>query len=302
MPGIKLSIPGFENKALNINFNSTRAELFQKILAFIPGQISNKTVIDAFELMRKHQKMSGKKYDNQADNEKAFAAHKTSIEKNRGYVEDQNTYTDLKYGKSTVQAAGCEIIAAYNALFNLHGKQLFDLSELISVFEKDGMIFDGSFGTSPRAAVDFFKGKGYQAELETDEQKFDTLGKNFHSFILTMYNDAKDISQEVHTINISKDKNGKYTAHNTYCDGKVVGPFNSVSETIANINSGKAKGISLIGISPTTRTGGLAINGEAKPAAEHKKPPVAPSSHKNAMKDQLKADGAAKTVQKKSNH
>lgn len=225
-----------------------RAALFQKVLAFIPGQVNNKTVVAAFEAMRAEQKLLGKKFDHLAENKKAFAKHKAAIEKHKGYVEDQNNYTDVAYGSAKMQASGCEIFATYNALYNLHGKHVIDLPDMIDEYEKDGMVLNGNFGTAPKAIADYLTKKGYKAEMETEPEKFDRLGKDSESLILTMYNDENDISQEVHTINISKGKDGKYTAHNTYCNGKVLGPFGSVTETIANINSGKAKGISLIGV------------------------------------------------------
>lgn len=236
-----------------------RAALFQKVLAFIPGQVNNKTVVAAFEAMRAEQRLLGKKFDHLAENKKAFAKHRASIEKHKGYVEDQNNYVDVFYGSAKMQASGCEIFATYNALYNLHGRHVIDLPDMIDEYEKDGMVLNGNFGTAPKAIADYLTKKGYRAELETELGNFDKLGRDSESLILTMYNDGNDISQEVHTINISKGKDGKYTAHNTYCNGKVLGPFSSVTETIANINRGKAKGISLIGVKkgggvPTGRT------------------------------------------------
>lgn len=230
---------------------SERSALFQKVLAFIPGKVNNKTVVAAFEAMRTEQKLLGKKFDHLDANRKAFDKHKAAIEKHKGYVEDQNNYTDVAYGSATMQYSGCEVFATYNALFNLHGKHIIDLPDMIAEYEKDGMVMNGNFGTSPKAIADFLTRRGYHAELETESDNFDKVGKDSESLILTMYNDASDISQEVHTINISKGRDGKFTAHNTYCNGKVLGPFASISETISNINNGKAKGISLIGIRQT---------------------------------------------------
>jgi predicted butyrate kinase (DUF1464 family) len=162
-------------------------------------------------------------------------------------VEDQNSYTDMAYGESTMQYSGCEIFATYNAMYNINGKVTKPLADLISSYEKDGMVLSGKFGTAPKAISDFLEKQGFVTKLTTEEKEFDDIGKKFESMILTMYNDKNDISQEVHTVNISKE-NGKFTAHNVYCNGKVVGPYASVSEVIKNINGGKAKGISLIGV------------------------------------------------------
>lgn len=228
----------------------TRNELFQKICALIPNKVDNRTVVNALDLLRMGQKTVVKKdfSSHEGKNVTAFGKHIEAIKKNNGYVEDQNSYTDMAYGDATMQFSGCEIFATFNAIRNITGKAGNNLSQMITSYERDGMVLSGKFGTAPKAISDFLKKLGYKTELTTDESQFDDVGKRNESVILTMYNDKDDISKEVHTINISKDA-GKYTAHNTYCNGKVVGPFGSVSEVIAHINGGKAKGISLIGVS-----------------------------------------------------
>ena len=225
-----------------------RDNAFKAICAVIPGKVSNDTVLKAFELMRKQQATMKKDFSaNLKKNLSAFTSHQDVIKANKGYVEDQNKYTDMAYGESTMQYSGCEVFATFNALFNLTGKYPISLPDMISQYEKDGMVMAGKFGTSPQAICDFLNKKGYPASITTKDTEFDALGKKSDSLILTMYNDKEDISKEVHTVNISKE-NGKFTAHNVYCNGKVVGPYDSVSQTIANINKGKAKGITLIGV------------------------------------------------------
>ena len=226
----------------------TRAKLFEKICAFIPGKINNATVITAFEVMRKQQRLMKKDFSKHLKkNKEALEAHAADMKKNKGFIEDQSKWTDTSYGESTMQYSGCEIFATFNAIWSMLGKSIMSLPEMISEYEKDGMILSGKFGTSPKAISDFLEKHGFKTELVTDEKEFDEVGKRSESLILTMYNDRNDISQEVHTVNISK-KDKKFTAHNVYCNGKVLGPFDSVTETIRNINKGKAKGISLIGI------------------------------------------------------
>lgn len=225
-----------------------RLEMFKKLCAFIPNQIDNRVVIGAFEIMRKKQKLLRKNYEwHLMANKNAFKKHEANIKRSRGYIEDQNNYTDMVYGDSTMQYAGCEIFATFNAIVNLRGKNLTSLPEMIAEFEKDGMVYSGKFGTSPKAIEDFFKRRGYKTEMTTKENEFDKVGRRSGSMILTMYNDKDDITKEVHTINISKYA-GKLIAHNVHCNGVVYGPYKSVSEVLKNINNGNAKGISLIGI------------------------------------------------------
>ena len=227
---------------------NTRNEMFKKICALIPNQVNNATVVNAFELMRKEQKLLKKDFTTHLKaNESAFKKHEEAIKKAKGYVEDQNLWTDVAYGVATMQYSGCEVFATFNAIFNITGKHLKSLPAMISEYEKDGIVLSGKFGTSPKAISDFLTREGFKTVMTTEEKEFDKVGKENESLILTMYNDKDDISQEVHTVNISKENN-KFTAHNVYCNGAVVGPFSSVSEVIRNINGGKAKGISLIGI------------------------------------------------------
>lgn len=218
------------------------------LFAFIPKRINNKTIIVVYELLRKMQKFKKTSWQKHLlINEKAFSSHLDTILKNNGYIEDQNNYTDMPYGKATMQYSGCEVFAVYNAAYSLLAHPLMDLPELISCFEKDGMAFDGKFGTSPKALRDFLESWGFTTSFSTKEKDFDMLATTYPSLIFTMYNDKNDIRKEIHTIHISKN-NGRYIAHNVYCNGLTVGPYPTFSELIKNINHGKAKGISLLGI------------------------------------------------------
>lgn len=231
------------------NAATDRAEAFKKICALIPNRIDNATVVNVLDLMRKQQKAIKKDFTaHLAKNEEAFKKHAAVIAKNKGFVEDQNSYTDMAYGDATMQYSGCEIFATYNAIYSITGKAAMSLAKMISEYEKDGMVLSGKFGTAPKAIKDFLDKHGYKTEMTTNEADFDSFGKKFQSLILTMYNDKDDISKEVHTVNISKE-GGKYLAHNVYCNGKVVGPEASVTGLIGKMNGGRAKGISLIGVS-----------------------------------------------------
>ena len=226
-----------------------RADAFKKICGLIPNKIDNSTVVNVLDLMRKQQKVIKKDFTaHLKKNEDAFKKHTAVIEKNKGFVEDQNSYTDMAYGDATMQFSGCEIFATYNAMHSILGKPTMTLAKMISEYEKDGMVLSGKFGTAPKAIKDFLDKQGFKTDMTTNEADFDNFGKKYQSLILTMYNDKNDISKEVHTVNISKE-NGKFVAHNVYCNGKVVGPNATVKELIANMNNGKAKGISLIGVS-----------------------------------------------------
>lgn len=231
-----------------IKKNNRKNRITQIVYAWIPNRIDNHVVVSVLELMRKVQRLFHKDFSvNLKYNEENFKRHIEIIQKNHGYIEDQNNYADMKYGKVTMKYAGCEIFATYNAVFSLTGKHEMSLARMIFDYEKDGAVLSGKFGTAPKAISDYLTRLGFITYFSTDEEEFDKIGREYDSLILTMYNDRNAILKEVHTINISKDCE-TYTAHNVYCNGNVIGPFACVSEVIKNINGGKAKGISLIGI------------------------------------------------------
>lgn len=218
------------------------------LFAFIPKRVNNSVIIAVYQLLRRIQKLIRSRWqEHLAVNQKMLANHLNALKKNNGYVEDQNAYTDMPYGKATMQYSGCEIFAVYNAMRSLLNHSAMGLPELISCFEKDGMAFNGKFGTSPKALRDFLESKGFTTAFTTKEADFHALAAEYPSLIFTMYNDRNDIRKEIHTVHISK-ADGMYTAHNVYCNGKVVGPYAGFDELVKNINGGKAKGISLIGL------------------------------------------------------
>lgn len=224
------------------------SRLQKELYAFIPRRINNRMVVGAMEFMRRIQKLCKADFsENLQYNQEHFHHHEKTLRSCKGYVEDQNAYSDLKYGKSTMKISGCEVFAAYNAMVHLSGKPKISLVQMISAFEKDGMILSGKFGTSPKAIHDYFIKQGFESSFTANVEEFDSVGKENDTLILTIYNDKDDIRKEVHTVNISKEE-GKYTAHNVYGNGKIVGPCFSVSEILQMIHHGKAKGIFLIGI------------------------------------------------------
>lgn len=226
-----------------------RKKMLKILYGFIPHLVSNKIVLAVYDLLRKLQKFRKNDYAERIrENEAAFRGHMEMIQKNRGFIEDQNRYTDMRYGKVTMQYAGCEIFATYNAIYSILGKSIMSLSQMIAEYEKDGMVLSGRFGTSPKAIRNFLDKHGFHTEFATEESKFEELAKHCQSLILTMYNDRDDITKEVHTVNISID-NGFYFAHNVYCNGTVVGPCRTVKELMSQMNGGRVKAISLIGVS-----------------------------------------------------
>ena len=222
---------------------------YYRVCRWIPDGISNRKLMRILDMLRILQRPLGRRFNrHEAENALSFLSHEKSIRNNNGYIEDQNRYTDLAFGKKTMQFSGCEIFAVYNALFSLTGGHGTSLARLISHFERDGMILSGLLGTAPSALRDYFKKRGFVTEFVTDEEVFDRVADAHDTLILVIYNDAGDAAQAVHTINISRDR-GLYTAHNVYGNGLRVGPCSSVTELISLINKGRARGIAALGIS-----------------------------------------------------
>ena len=216
------------------------------LYAFIPRHVGNRTVYVAYELLRKVQRMTKKNYgDHMPANEAAFQKHLISLRGSNGYIEDQMNYMDLSYGKSTLQSAGCGIIAVYNILTHLGCPQ--SLPQIISAFEKDGLCLDGKWGTSPGAIRDNLVRCGLTVRLSVRREEYDALAEDSHGIILTVYNDKNDIRQQLHTIAVTRE-NGQYTAHNVSCDGQITPPHPTLDALLTAINGGRAAGIVLIGI------------------------------------------------------
>lgn len=216
--------------------------------AFIPKCIGNGVLVAFLEILNIFQKIFGKKSESYDFNEKAFKNHLKYVKESSGFIEDQSKYFDMKFGKTTIAYAGCEIIACYNAINALKGRYM-SFPDVIRFFEADGMMLSGKFGTSPKAILRFFLKNNYAAEMTYNRKKFDQIGQQYEALILTMYNDSSNIMQEIHTVNITKNKG--FYAHNLTSGGRPFGPYDTVSELIAHANKGKAKGISLIGVKLT---------------------------------------------------
>ena len=162
------------------------------------------------------------------------------------FIENQHALKDIPYGKADMAGCGCEVIAVYNAELSL-GKNCVSLHNLISEFKKDGIVLNGKWGTAPKAIRDYLKRAGYTVLASSKEKDFDQIAEKSDTVIVTFFNDKRDVRKEIHTVCLTKN-DGKYMAHNVYCNGKVMGPYESISEFIMSINAGYARGIYINGV------------------------------------------------------
>ena len=152
----------------------------------------------------------------------------------------------MNYGNKTLDFCGCEIIATYNAIYDITGNHEISFPEMINEFEKDGIVLSGFFGTSPKAVEDFLNKHGFKTISSCKKEEYDNICQISKALILTMFNDKYDVFSMVHSINITKKDSKLYIHNNGYnCH---LQSYNSISDLLLKINDGNAKDIFLIGI------------------------------------------------------
>ncbi len=241
--------------AQNQNKNAMNKEnkFRSKLNAFIPKRVGNRVVAGFLGFSRViGRPFTVKGARKSAGNPEAIRKHFENSAGTNGYVEDQSSYTDVKYGAKTMQYSGCGVFSVFNALLGMNKNydpeaRVKLLSELILEFERNGIVFSGNLGTDPKVLLRYFLNRGYEAAITYKASDFERMGEVYDSLILLMYNDGTNIAQNVHFITITKE-NGQFFAHNVYCNGQVHKPANSASELIGKFYGGRSKGICMIGI------------------------------------------------------
>lgn len=228
--------------------NENTGQLKRWLRAFIPRFIAGGVILWVYDLMRFAQRVFHRDYSfHDHENEIAFSQKESAIQKMGGFIEDQGCYTDMFYGKTLMRDTGCEIIATYNAMRSMLGSAPISLAKLIHEFERDGIALKGKAGSAPKAIQSFFLRSGYDARMITKKVDIQRLADAYETWILTMYNDKENIMKQIHTVNISKTTEG-YLVHNVKGDGHPEGPYDTLEDLIEQLNKGKAKMISLLGI------------------------------------------------------
>jgi hypothetical protein len=180
----------------------------------------------------------------------AFEKHKERIEREKGFIEDQNLYGDMKYGVSTMADSGCGVIAVYNALkvlgINESGSEgIPSLSNLISIFENSGITMAGQLGTGPKSIAAFFRKRGLAIETTYDQKRYEEIVRKSSVSIIIILNNRERLHDYVHTMCITKDE-GRLVLHNS--NGKREN-YSSMRELMQGCGiKGKAQGIMLVGI------------------------------------------------------
>ena len=218
--------------------------ILNKLKGYLQNNVDNEVFINFMEVLRHAYK---KKFpDHLAKNKEGFKNHLATIKRNRGFIEDQGNYKDMYYGLLELSKNGCELIAIYNALYEITKKDDIDFPAIVDKHEKDGMILSGLFGTSMKSIEDYFKKNGFKTASSWKKEDYEKIAKESDVLILTIYNNKDDILDQVHTVCITK-KNGKLYVHNNGANSASVA-YDSITDVLKRINSGRAKDIFLVGI------------------------------------------------------
>lgn len=219
------------------------------LVAFIPRYIGNPVILFAFDVLRFiHVLFCRGAKAHEKENAEAFQKKIDGLRLTEGYLEQQSSYNDLFYGKTSLSGTGCEIIAAYNALHFLGLIQPGQFPSLISEFERKAIVINGWAGSSVRGIVKVLKDHGLCVGLTTNPNRAQDFVSSYETLIMTIYNDKDDIFRQIHTISITSDENG-FWAHNVSGNGQPFGPKENLEDMRNTLNQGKAKMIALIGVS-----------------------------------------------------
>ena len=175
------------------------------------------------------------------------------------YIENQNEWGSILYGSGkhhNMRYSGCEIIATFNALKALKGTGSPEsMAELIREYEARGAALRGEFGVSARAIEAYFRKQGFHVTVtdKADRESLAMVDRQSQVLIAVAYNDVNDITQQVHTICITKDAGKGYVLHNAYRKDKnekyiASVPYATLSDAINKISRYEPKLIYLIGI------------------------------------------------------
>lgn len=175
------------------------------------------------------------------------------------YIENQSEWGNIRFGVGrhlSMRYAGCEIIATYNACKALGGPvSKRRMAELISAYEARGAALWGAFGVAPTAIAAYFKKNGFAVQTAdgADEAAVKEVAQNHKIMIATAYNDKNDITAQIHTVCITKNREGKFVLHNAYRQDergqyRESLPYKTLQEAAAHISHRESKLICLIGI------------------------------------------------------
>lgn len=230
------------------------------IASFIPQYVSNRVLLAGYRILavfgvprfvrKKHLRENGIRLEQ---------ANRDFWHVPDAYIENQSEWEKIRFGVGRHQSmsyAGCEIIATYNArkaLGALVSKRF--MAELINAYEARGAALWGAFGVAPTMIADYFKKNGFQVETAdgADAEAAEEIARNSKVMIATAYNDKNDITGQIHTVCITKNRDGHFVLHNAYYRDEKgryseSRPYMTFREAVSHLSRRDPKLIYLIGI------------------------------------------------------
>ena len=244
-----------------------------RLAAFVPRYIPNRLVAGVMGLLQILRKTSKAKVKENCIVNSRLLEEQANVSESRvffrpgTFIENQRKWQQVCFSREyTMSYGGCEIIAVHNALLSL-GKELSgsEFAELISRFERKGAVCGGLWGIAPQSVNPYFKKLGYRVKKtwSRKEKKLNRLGEESDTLIVTSYNNGRDVFDGMHTVNISKDAEGKFHVHNDYCyyrdaKGSTIfvshGPYDTLYEAVSKMSGGTATPICVVGVKVAPET------------------------------------------------
>jgi hypothetical protein len=182
------------------------------------------------------------------------------------FIENQPSWGNICYGKnseypifanfanvSNMANSGCGVIAVANAFHNMgHDLSKEEMAQLITDFEKNGMIMNGCMGTSPAAMYEYMTDHGYETDYTTsnDPAVINDFSNDYDTFLVMAYNNQQNINYSAHHFCITKDADGNFVVHNGEGNGLPSAPFSSLDKAIKNMGSADPRSVIITGVKP----------------------------------------------------
>lgn len=175
------------------------------------------------------------------------------------YIENQSEWQHIRFGvgqRCSMRYAGCEIIATYNAKKAL-GEHVSkrEMAELIASYEARGAALFGGFGVAPTSIAAYFRENGFAVQTAdgADGAAVEEIACSHYVMIATAYNDKNDVTAQIHTVCITKTRDGKFVLHNAYYrDGegryRESRPYLTLQDAVAHLSRREPKLIYLMGV------------------------------------------------------
>lgn len=222
------------------------------VMQFIPKKIGNKVIVAFLQVCATFSIAKKLRKQHLETNESHYAKYEQVFRKEK-LIEHQSKLNQLVYGKYFADYNSCEVIAVYNAMTDLMGKNSCGtFPALLAHFEKRGIALFGAFGTSIWALKKYLENAGMQTELvffhkknpQCNKELLERLQMQYDGFIFTSYNEKSSLRPGIHTMYVSKEQGG-YLRHNDYQKRQIC---ENLQMAIEGYREGKALPISVIGI------------------------------------------------------